>query len=229
MGNRKAIAVICVLAVVIGCLTGCFRTAGKGKMAYTPSDPPHHTVAEETIAAHENYVSTPIQPDEDGLYTYVFAPKVCVAVFSDTPRETVTWLGDAEGVAGTYVSIVVDEQGALVLTLHEEGRQAWLDWALDENLHRVLASMEKQKKKWATVSEDYKAVVYEATSESSYNVGILLPFILVPSFFMQVNNGVPPEDFGVELTLMNYDTGKILWQGHLPGDTFRLEEGDWDV
>ena len=59
--SRKAIAVICVLAVAAGCLTGCSKTAGKGKMAYTPLDPPHHTVAEEIIAAHENYVSTPIQ------------------------------------------------------------------------------------------------------------------------------------------------------------------------
>ena len=28
---------------------------------------------------------------------------------------------------------------------------------------------------------------------------------------------------------MNYDTGKILWQGYLPGDTFRLEKGDTDI
>ena len=86
MTSRKAIAVLCVLAVILGCLTGCSKTAGKGKMAYTPLDPPHHTVAEEIIAAHENYVSTPIQPDENGLYTYVFTPEICRAIFYSASR-----------------------------------------------------------------------------------------------------------------------------------------------
>jgi ABC-type glycerol-3-phosphate transport system substrate-binding protein len=65
MKSRKMIAFLCMLAVTTGCLTGCSKTAGKGRMPHSLPEPPHHTVAEEIIAAHENYVLAPIQPDEN--------------------------------------------------------------------------------------------------------------------------------------------------------------------
>ena len=191
MTSRKAIAVLCVLAVILGCLTGCSKTAEKGKMAYTPPDPPHHTVAEEIIAAHENYVSTPIQPDENGLYTYVFTPEICRAIFYKAPADEVEILKNADWLEGQYVSIEVNGEGDLEIVMDEEDRAYWMKWMIDEDMNGVLKAIEKQEKKRATVSEDYKAVVYETTSESSYNVGILLPFITTSAFFMQVNNGVP--------------------------------------
>jgi hypothetical protein len=164
--------------------------------------------------------------DSDGNITLIFPEELCKAFFGTNSYDSVGVLENAEWLPsqdvfindGNDLAVVLNEANVVEWTAYSESLiQEAFDDAIRLNAFELSAD------------EKYTGLTIEANSESSSSVANIL-MKAVPCFYiLQVLNGVEPKDVHLELLFLNIDTGKTVWHGVLPHETFKISSEDWNV
>ena len=162
-------------------------------------------------------------------HTYVISKDRCNWLFGSTPermeenKDNSPWVGD------NYVSMNVDEEGNLVLVLNDKHIAHWKRELKDGIETKYNADKRDGEGYGFEYDETYTTLTYYTDREIYGGVVISLG-ILIPKFgMMQMLNGTDPNEWYVDITVKDVETGITIKTGHMPDDgSFGITDEDWD-
>ena len=162
-------------------------------------------------------------------HTYIISERTCNTMFSHPPEEWEEAANISYWAQGEYVSADVDEEGNLVLVLNDKHIAHWKR-ELTESIKTQQDAEKRDGEGYGfEYDETYTTLIYNADREVSFGVIIGLG-ILVPKFaIMQMLNGADPNEWYVDITVKDVETGITVKTGRVPDDgSFGLFDEDWD-
>ena len=162
-------------------------------------------------------------------HTYVVSKETCIWLFNSEPidmeinADTSPWVGD------NYVSMEEDEDGNLVIVLNDKHVEHWRKEILGKFENAKKADERDGIGKSFELSEDYTEFVYYSNEELSdgtvIKIGLLFPYCGI----LQMLDGVDPNEWYVDIKVIDVDTGITVKEGRLPDDKkFGVKKEDWE-
>ena len=162
-------------------------------------------------------------------HTYIISERTCNTMFSHPPEEWEEVANISYWIQGEYVSADVDEEGNLVLVLNDKHIAHWKR-ELTESIKTQQDAEKRDGEGYGfEYDETYMTLISNADREVS--IGDIIGLgILVPEFaIMQMLNGADPNEWHVDITVKDVETGITVKTGRVPDDgSFGLFDEDWD-
>jgi len=160
-------------------------------------------------------------------HTYVVPPKACNTLFSNSPEDVVLFKDESPWIDGNYVSMEEDEDGNLVIVLNDKHVEHWREEILD--IFKKINEADAQYGLGVYLSEDYTEMKYYTNKDvydvSAIGIGLIFPYCGI----LQMLDGVDPNEWYVDIKVIDVDTGITVKEGRLPDDKkFGVKKEDWE-
>ena len=162
-------------------------------------------------------------------HTYIISERTCNTMFSHPPEEWEEAANISYWAQGEYVSADVDEEGNLVLVLNDKHIAHWKR-ELTESIKTQQDAEKRDGEGYGfEYDETYTTLIYNADRELNFGVMMGI-YMLVPEFaIMQMLNGTDPNEWYIDITVKDVETGITVKTGRVPDDgSFGLFDEDWD-
>ena len=160
-------------------------------------------------------------------HTYVVPKERCVTLFGCTPDVAVEDVPFSPWIDGNYVSIEEGNDGNLVIVLNDKHVKHWRE--------TILGKFEKSNEANGEhglgfeLSQDYSVMKYYTNKDVYRVVGIRIGLLFPYCGILQMLDGVDPNEWYVDIKVIDVDTGIIVKEGRLPDDKkFGVKTADWE-
>lgn len=162
-------------------------------------------------------------------HKYVISEERCFAMFGCFAEEWEKRANESYWIAGNYVSADTDEEGKLLLVLDDKHARYWKTHIL-EDFDEMFDEIDREEKEYSfKLNEDYTGLIC-MISKSSYDSAILkLAYFLPYCGIMQMLNGADPNEWYLDISMTDIQTGAVIKTGRMPDDgSFGVNDEDWD-
>lgn len=159
--------------------------------------------------------------DESELTIFVFSKVSCNLIFMGTPDEAFQKAKNGRDL-WNYASMSSNGE-TLTVKLTDDLIREWKRSNLNL-LNSTIEGTNSKDKTHVEISRDYKTINYEGIEN-----GFEFSGLFTCSALMQVLNNKDGDAWTLDITLKNYESKNIVWQGTMPGGNISLKQSDWDV
>jgi len=160
-------------------------------------------------------------------HTYVVPKERCVTLFGCTPDVAVENVPFSPWIDGNYVSIEEDNDGNLVIVLNDKHVKHWR-----ETIQGTFKKSNEGDAEYGLgidFNEDYTEMNFYTDKEVYRVAGIKIGFLFPYCGILQMLDGVDPNEWYVDIKVIDVDTGITVKEGRLPDDKkFGVKTADWE-
>ena len=162
-------------------------------------------------------------------HTYIISERTCNTMFGHPPEEWEEVANISYWIQGEYVSADVDEEGNLVLVLNDKHIAHWKR-ELTESIKTQQDAEKRDGEGYGfEYDETYTTLIYSTDREIYFGVFISFGFLIPDFATMQMLNGADPNEWYVDITVKDVETGITIKTGRVPDDgSFGITAEDWD-
>ncbi|MDR1779055.1 MAG: hypothetical protein LBR14_04850 [Clostridiales Family XIII bacterium] len=160
---------------------------------------------------------------------FVFNPVVCGGLFYKTPEDTLAGFENGQSRrSGHYRTAEIDEEGNLVVELSDADIEFWREDCLSA-IDEVVTSINEEGTCHIYVSDDHKELEFSAPPEYYMTIWPAGSAVFPSCGILQVLDGTAPEDWSLDMTFINSETGHIVAEFKIPGTELSINREMWDV
>lgn len=174
-----------------------------------------------TLVKSENNPSIVLSGD----HQYVLSVKTCNTFFRCKPEEAEQSLNAYGWTVGRFQSAVEDENGNLVLTLSDSDVEYWKNYIDEEIKDRY--RLNALDGCLFIVTDSYHKIEAQTKRELYMADGFNISYISLYCGIMQMLNGENPNEWYVDIEMIDVESGKTVKTGRVPS-TFTVTDEDWD-